>query len=170
MYESFVRAEIVYFLTGIIHYHQDPVLSDWHNLSAIGASPQGHKAQETTRNSGKWEWESLSALQVSTAVKVHTLIAVTGTSAPLRGEPCSIWPWHSDLTGCYMQWISLFGHLLKSPIFIAQKAAASKNGVEFYPGVHWCHQMQSSYVIQQRATSPKSLLQTSLTKKEFVCD
>ena len=33
----------------------------------------------------------------------HTLIAATGTSAPLRGEPCSIWPWHPDSTGGYLQ-------------------------------------------------------------------
>ncbi len=61
---------------------------------------------------------------------------------------------------------------LKSSIFIVQKAAAPKSGVEFLvnfyhtegcrtkiwrrisPGFHWYHQKLSSYVVRRLATSP----------------
>ena len=90
-------------------YHWNPVLSDWYILSAMGASPQGHQAWETTVNSGNGE--SLRALKVS-GVQIHILIGVTGTSASLSREPFSIWPWHPGLTGGYLYNIIIFWTIL----------------------------------------------------------
>ena len=96
-------------------YRRSPVLSDWLNLSAMSASPQGHQAWETTGISGNGV--SLRALQVG-AVQVHILIGVTGTSALLRREPFSIWPWHPDLTGGYLYDVAFFGLFLQTfPVF-----------------------------------------------------
>ena len=84
MFKSFVRAEIVYYLPGVkVKYYWNPVLSDWYSLSATGASPQGHQAPSLGNHQKQSKWGSIDALQVSIAVQVHTLLAVTGTSAPL---------------------------------------------------------------------------------------
>ena len=75
----------------------------------MGASPKGHQAWETIVNSGNGV--SLHALKVS-GVQVHMLIGVTGTSASLRREPFSIWPWHPGSTGGYLFDVSIFWAIL----------------------------------------------------------